>query len=725
MRYFYHQISIAYVNRHAFEMEIKDKTKNICLQLVILNHYLKLLTATPSFYLSFRRSGILSKEEWAAFLEPMPDLKKFSVCHWDKPRYFNDQINAVWNYCIRTKEMKKIDCFGLDKMLLSSTANRQMEVATYMDYRIGGVEGEPKLGYHEFKADTIPYAHRKWQHYCWLYSSISGENHIYWNGNLVANETIPFQYRTLWRGSKNGTETGFIIGQEQDEIGSGYDPGQAFMGDIAEVNIWDKFLEPALIHSMAKCEISLHGNVKKWKISQLNINEVKLVNNVDNKLFRQPDRNFVIFPQRMSLNMAKRLCTVHGGKIATPSTLTETNTLIDIVKKHPKSCIDTEGEEKRNWGKLIWLGLKRIHAVWYDVKGDEAIQPINYSRWVSEYFKDDMDCAFLRSDGTWMYAVTGSCPNQNLCTICEIENTPVFTVKGLCNKGNHDWNFYMIIDSKNEISNYEGYKHGSISRNAEDKTWGNQARAYRTQLISNIEANFPIGRLKWNAYEKGCGSRTSKYFTISYCDFGKEFTCSSGNCIAIERNCDGNVDCADGSDETNCQYIRIPHSYKQTDSPSTHIYVNASIESIHDINTIEMVLELTQVISFSWFDSRLEFTNLHNGTLNMVNEELKKQVWTPFDHVVQENALIGKLFRNDMKLYIEANTPRIAMDPFDAFEDRRYDSTSNAIFATQRSKGSYSCVFQLKTFPFDTQSCQFKSYLLPKKTVYKSIKLSE
>ena len=199
------------------------------------------------------------------------------------------------------------------------------------------------------------------------------------------------------------------------------------------------------------------------------------------------------------------------------------------------------------------------------------------------------------------------------------------------------------------------------------------------------------------------------------CDFGKEYTCSSGHCIGIEKNCDGHVDCADGSDETNCYHIRIPQSYKQINPPSTDIYVNASIDSIQDIDTIEMVLELTQTIALSWFDSRLEFTNLHNGTLNMVRDGLEKEVWTPFDHVVHENALIGKLFTSDMKLYIEANTPRMEMDPFDAFEDRRYDSSRNTITATQRSKGSYACVFQLKPFPFDTQSCLFKSYLLPKK----------
>ena len=218
-------------------MELKNWFESIVILLIICNHCVEVQGATSSFYLSFRRSSTLKNAEWAAFLDPMPDLKEFSICHWDKPKYFNDQLNTVWNYCIRTRQMNRIDCFAFDKRLLSSTANRDMEIAAYFDFSTISGEKEPKSGWHELKADTIPYRHRTWQHYCWLYSSISGENYLYWNGVLLANETIPSQHRAIWKGSKNGIQTAFIIGQEQDEIGSGYQPEQAFIGNIAEINI--------------------------------------------------------------------------------------------------------------------------------------------------------------------------------------------------------------------------------------------------------------------------------------------------------------------------------------------------------------------------------------------------------------------------------------------------------------------------------------------------------
>ena len=656
---------------------------------------------------------MLSKEESAEFLGPMPDLKEFSVCHWDKPKCFNDQINHIWDYCFRTKEMEKIDCFGLDKRLVASTANRQMEVHSYFDYRMNTEEGNIKSGWHKIKAETTPYQHRKWQHYCWLYSSISGENHLYWNGILVANDTVPEEYRTLWKRSGNGTEAALIIGQEQDNIGSGYQPEQAFMGDIAELNVWDHLLEPSNIRSIAECRMISHGNVKRWEMAKLNITGAKVVNVSDNTLFCQPERNFVIFPERMALSTAKRLCTVHGGKIATPTSEIEND--IEITKKHQASCIDTNGTEKRNWGKLVWLGLERVDSVWYDVKGSQRLHRIEYSRWLSTYFADNIDCAFLQSDGLWYYGSTGSCPNQNLCTICSIEDTPVFTMKGFCLSSNHDWNFYMNINSVNEISNYEGYKDNSIVRSADNRTWGNQAKTFRTRLLSNTETKYPIGRMKWDVYDANCGWNNSRFLALSQCEFGEEFTCTSGHCIGIQGNCDGKVDCEDASDETHCHYIRIPNSYQQIDPPSTHIYVNASIESIHDIDTIDMILEFTQVIAFSWFDERLTFTNLRNGKLNRVSDGLEKRVWTPFDFVIHEKELIGKLFTSDLELFIEGKEPPIGMDSSDEFEDRLYDGSRNIMTARRRVRGSYDCKFRLRTFPFDTQTCQFKSYIRPKK----------
>ena len=408
-----------------------------------------------SFYLSFQRWRNLSTKEWAEYKGHMPDLKEFSICHWDKPSSFNDHINSVWNYCFQIFEMDNINCFSFWISLIRSTANRHVKISAEFDYRSNNLT---TFGHVSFKAKTIPYTHRKWQHYCWLYSSVTGLNILYWNGNMVANQTVPAEKRCIWEGTKKGTKSAFIIGQEQDSIGGGFQRTQVFSGDVAELNIWNYHLNQTIIQTMAECKSLVRGNIKSWERRNLVVNNAEIVPIFEDDLFCRPQRRLIIFPKRQPLYVAKSLCTIHGGKIVTPYSDKDNREIMDIVEKHYDNCIRTKNTEKRNWGKLVWLGLKRNDGVWYDAKGNEVIKRINYSNWLTPYYWDNVDCAYLQGDGTWYYGLTGDCPLERLCTICSVEDTPVFTFKGLCNSSNLDYNFYMNVDSKNEIYNYEGYQ---------------------------------------------------------------------------------------------------------------------------------------------------------------------------------------------------------------------------------------------------------------------------
>lgn len=50
----------------------------------------------------------------------------------------------------------------------------------------------------------------------------------------------------------------------QDVVGGRFDAGQAFVGELSQVNIWDRVLKPAEIRSMANCSAYLAGNVVAW-----------------------------------------------------------------------------------------------------------------------------------------------------------------------------------------------------------------------------------------------------------------------------------------------------------------------------------------------------------------------------------------------------------------------------------------------------------------------------
>ncbi|XP_054999597.1 neuronal pentraxin receptor [Sorex araneus] len=56
-----------------------------------------------------------------------------------------------------------------------------------------------------------------------------------------------------------------ILGQEQDTLGGRFDATQAFVGDIAQFNLWDHVLTPAQVQGIANCTGPLLGNVLPWE----------------------------------------------------------------------------------------------------------------------------------------------------------------------------------------------------------------------------------------------------------------------------------------------------------------------------------------------------------------------------------------------------------------------------------------------------------------------------
>ena len=86
---------------------------------------------------------------------------------------------------------------------------------------------------------------------------------------------------------------------------------------------------------------------------------------------------------------------------------------------------------------------------------------------------------------------------------------------------------------------------------------GNTAKA----STNTGEFDYPLGNKTWNIIEGEC---KGKFIEMSLTSCNEtSFACNNGLCMSMVRNCDMNVDCADKSDESDCDKVIIPKGYRK------------------------------------------------------------------------------------------------------------------------------------------------------------------
>ena len=429
-------------------------------------------------------------------------------------------------------------------------------------------------------------------------------------------------------------------------------------------------------------------------------------------------RNFVIFPDLVLFSKALETCRIHGGNVAVPKSNMENSLMIDIVKKHKKACIT---EETTKTGMLTWIGAKRSNNTWYELNFDDS----RGSDLIYKNLKDDQsqnkdsDCATLDENGYWHHARRLCTIRQTLCTICTITNTPVFTLKGACYESFIDWNYYMTVGNDYQIEHFDGYDDTKLIPLNGNRGWEFRFKIKQKDITltssRNIStATYPIGRRKWYMGDPDCNyGNKLKQMTLSQCNFETEFTCDSGHCIEIGNRCNGNGDCADGSDEEECKMVAVPDSYRNKDSPprikenrALELYLKVDVMNIESIDTLDMTVVITANVVFKWYDKRLKFLNLFIGRENIVSDHASNKIWLPLHQLILENAIIGGTKYDDHISILASPKSQQSVSPEFSYENVVYDGSNTLLEVNQRMKIKFNCPFEVRQFPFDDQKCK-------------------
>ena len=668
-----------------------------------------------SFKISFQPNidgpSSAMNDVWIEFTNKMLSSKEFTICHWIKIRFYNFKYAAcLWSYCTVKNEGDKMKCLRICLEADKYSANRNLKLLAHIPYESGTKYSSALLN---------PFQHRTWVHLCWTLSVHSGESIFYQNGYLVNKDIVDVSsMENALIDQDIVSDAAFIFGQEPDAMRGAYDKTEAYIGDLAEFHVWDNVLNADDILKIASCTYSVIGNIIPWNIPGIKSHNVEFENIANRSELCSKVRQYVIFPERVRYPEAKELCEIHDGNLVVPKSDQENEKVMDVVNLHKEACIE---DIKSSDAGAVWIGARKVEKQWYDISiSDKNESLLGYTKVIQTSSTPTTDCAYLSNDGAW-WDSSYACSRVSLCTVCLIEKQPILTLKGNCNFGDIDWNYYIVLGIKNEIDYYEGYKKTNIIFDNVNEKWkfvpksGNTKDFSIEMYIANSTTKYPVGRKKVYYKETICGIDDPQYLmTLSKCGFPSQFSCDSGRCIDISHRCDENVDCIDGSDEKFCTLLQVSPSYNQANAPKPitensplEINIQTTLQKIDSIDTVWMIVTLTMEVRIIWNDKRLTFSNPAMNSDNRIPKEIVQKLWSPLQHLIHENAIIGDITYEEYN-YVHLR-PIIAedLDPGNAIENRLFNGSFNSLELIQRMRIKYNCVFDVIKYPFDGQKCQF------------------
>ena len=114
------------------------------------------------------------------------------------------------------------------------------------------------LFYFHFSQTGISANDGFWHHICASWENRAGSWKIYKDGVSEAKGS------GLKTGHVVDTDGILLIGQEQDSFGGSFDATQNYIGELTDLNMWNRVLDASEVLNLSRSCHGGRGNVKKW-----------------------------------------------------------------------------------------------------------------------------------------------------------------------------------------------------------------------------------------------------------------------------------------------------------------------------------------------------------------------------------------------------------------------------------------------------------------------------
>ncbi|XP_059341759.1 neuronal pentraxin-1 [Ammospiza nelsoni] len=177
---------------------------------------------------------------YAKVKKSLPEMYAFSICMWIKSSA-SPGMGTPFSYAVPGQA---------NELVLIEWGNNPMEILI------------------NDKVAKLPFAINdgKWHHICVTWTTRDGVWEAYQDGTQTGNGENLAPYHPI---KPQGV---LVLGQEQDTLGGGFDATQAFVGELAHFNVWDRKLSPGEVYGLATCSSkALAGNVIAWAEANIDI----------------------------------------------------------------------------------------------------------------------------------------------------------------------------------------------------------------------------------------------------------------------------------------------------------------------------------------------------------------------------------------------------------------------------------------------------------------------
>lgn len=374
--------------------------------------------------------------------------------------------------------------------------------------------------------------------------------------------------------------------------------------------------------------------------------------------------DFVVVPRVSTLQEARTFCGLTNSSLFIPED-EESNTRLF---NESIMFLDTCGG--RSYRLLFLDGTDDIEEDSW-VAGSSG-RPLVYQNWAPGEPNGGRkgNCVVMRkSDGKWGDTLC----SEKQCFACLRTYRDFLLLRGLC-APREDMLRLFLTGYINQRPYFRGfYKFMIYYANA---TWLLQDTDQDVVLASFTprEDEYPLGRHRWKVLGKFCHYNIGSFVTLGLSSCTTyHFMCSDGSCVSRSVRCNLQEDCADGSDEDNCNIVEFGEKYFNYRPPPSGTFGEplpveplVNLVRFSKIDDMSLSFNVEIEVTLAWRDRNLNFRNVRSEEgKNKLSKNQVRQVWTP--EVEFLNIYDGQ--QKDLKLSVLVRENRPAEPPL--FNDVR------------------------------------------------------